>query len=296
MNEPAKNGQDMKIAVAGARGFIGSNLCPFLIEKGYRVIAIRREDLQMQDEALANVLEGVDVVINLSGSPILARWTRKNRQIMYDSRVLTTRRIIEALRKMRKQPDVFISVSAVGIYNQSDSHDEFSQHYASDELGNIVYDWEREIHLSTELGIRTIIFRLGIVLGKNGGAFPRILRPYRFGLGGPVGSGTQPFPFVYIDDVLEAFHFVILKSSMKGIYNLVAPQQVTSRELSHTIGEIMRRPSFFRVPSFLLYLMFGKGAIVLTKGQRVIPGRLVDEGYNFRFQTIRQCVEELLSS
>lgn len=284
----------MRVAVSGYNGFIGRNLCRQLELMRYTVEQIPRSSLQGPVSELAEALNGAKAVLNMAGSPVITRWSRKNKKEIYNSRILSIRNLVEALRLIPSKPDIFITVSAVGIYEYDEYHDETSKRMANDFLGNIVRDWEEAASKCAEMGIRTVIFRLGVVLGKDGGAFPRMVLPFRLGLGGPLGNGEQAFSFVHIEDVMNAFMFALENKNVYGIYNVVAPDYINGKDMAKAIGDCLKRPAFLRIPEWMLGIVYGKGATVLTKGRYVIPKRLLEEGFVFKYDTIEKTLKSLL--
>jgi uncharacterized protein (TIGR01777 family) len=286
--------RDMKIAMSGATGFIGGHLTNAFEGKGWRVVPLRRDDLEGNGTALLQEVEGADVVINLAGASIAARWTEEYKKIMYGSRIETTRKIVDALGKTEKKPDLFISTSAVGIYDTKGAYTEEDARYADDFLGKLALDWEQEALGAKDRGIRTVIFRFGVVLGPDGGALKEMLIPFRLGLGGVIGHGTQSFSWVHIEDLLRAFFAAIENKNFEGIYNLTAPNPTTNRGLTEALGHALHRPAVMRVPAFVFRLQLGEGAKVLLEGQRVFPKRLQESGFTFMFTEIEKAIEDLV--
>jgi uncharacterized protein (TIGR01777 family) len=285
----------MQIAITGISGFIGGNLKTFFEENcDFEVLPVPRMLLYGSAELLADYLEGSDVVINLAGASILSRWTRKRKQKLWDSRVIPTRNIVTAFALMIKVPSVFISTSATGILDGIEEHDEYSQNYASDFLGELAQKWELEAINAHKLGIRTLIFRLGVVLDSKGGALAKMLPAFRLGFGGPVGNGNQPFPFIHIQDLMHAYLFAINREEHEGIYHLVAPELITNREFSLVLADTLHRPAWFPVPVVLLKLLFGEGASVLVGGQIVLCTRLLKSNFQFQFPTINLLLKNLV--
>jgi len=277
----------LKIAICGATGFIGRSLSRQIVEEGGTVISITRKDLFEGVGFLTKHLHDVDAVVNLAGSPIMGRWTKRKKQNILSSRIQTTRLLVSAVKKMEIPPKIFISASAVGIYDQVEVHDEFSLNYAKDFLSDVCRFWEKETFKLNDTKIRPIIFRLGVVLSPHGGALKQMLLPFRFGMGAVVGSGKQYFPWVHIDDVVKAIMWSFHHPRSKGIYNLVAPQIVRNYTFSITLGSILERPVLFRIPEWVLKIVFGEGAQVLTKGQQVIPHRLLAARFEFSFPRLK---------
>ncbi len=285
---------DMNIAMSGATGFIGSHLTRAFEGKNSTVVPLKREDFEGDAASLSRKIEGADSVINLAGATIAARWTEEYKKVIYRSRVETTRKIVEAMGKSEKRPGLFISASAVGIYDTSGTYTEDDAHYARDFLGSLAADWEQAALEAADAGIRTVIFRFGVVLGRGGGALEKMLIPFRMGLGGVIGDGTQPFSWVHIDDLVAAFFVATEDRRFAGVYNLTSPNPTTNRELAKALGRALHRPAIMRVPAFVFRLQLGEGAKVLLEGQRVLPKRLLESGFCFRFTHIEEAIQDLV--
>ena len=281
-----------KIMMTGATGFIGSCLSMAFKEQGWEVISLSREDLLLESDGLVKKIRGADVAINLAGAPVIGRWTDKYKKLMYESRVKVTGNLVAAFAKMESRPQVFISSSAIGYYASQGVHTEDEFVRADSFLGDLVNDWEAEALQAEKLGIRTIVFRLGVVLGKDGGALKKMLLPFKFGLGGKIGDGLQPFSWIHIKDLIRAYLTVIDFNSYTGIYNLTAPEPTTNSGLTEALGKALSRPTFLPVPNAVLRLRFGEGAKVLIKGQTVIPTRLLVSGFEFLFPDIQKAITD----
>ena len=284
-----------RIAISGATGFVGSNLIKTFRERSWDVVPIGRDDFKLAPEALAEKMKGVDIVVNLAGAPVAARWTEAYKKIMYDSRINVTRAIVNACSRMDQKPDLLISTSAVGIYASLGVHTEKEHTIADDFLGKLAQDWESEAFKTRAQGIRTVIFRFGIVLGRDGGALQQMLMPFKLGIGGTLGDGSQDFSWIHIQDLIRAYVTVIENKAYEGIYNLTSPNQSTNRELTRALGLALGRPALLRIPKFVLQMQLGEGAQVLMSGQRVIPKRLIDSGFAFRFTDIEEAVRDCVS-
>lgn len=286
----------MKIALTGSSGFVGSQLKKILLEElKCEIVLVSRSDLYGSSQQLASILEGCFALINLAGFNVLgARWSPKVKQILWDSRVETTHNIVDALRLLKNPPEVFISTSATGLFNNKDVHDEYSLNYADNFLGRLCWHWENEARHAETLGVRTIIFRLGVVLGCQGGAFKKMLPLFKIGLGGYIGSGEQPFPFIHIKDLLNAYLHVLHNDKCCGIYHLVAPHIVSNKDFTQVLAGILNRPSFFSVPVWILKLLYGQGAQVLTHGQTILTNRLVESGFHFNYPNLKDTISDLL--
>lgn len=282
-----------KVAIAGASGFVGTSLQKMFKENGFDVISLRRADIA-DTKRLAEIIDGVDVVVNLSGANIIARWSESYKKELYDSRIYTTRNLINAISQIQNKPKLLISTSAVGIYSNSKKQTEDEYEFGTDFLAKVCKDWELEASRANEFGVRCAIFRFGIVLGKSGGAFAKMVTPFRFGLGGNIGNGKQYFSFIHIKDLCRAFKFVVENSSQEGVFNLTAPNVTTNAGLTKALASALNRPAFFDVPEFVLKLIFGEGAKVLTDGQNVYPKKLLDNGFVFEFDNIETTIKDLI--
>lgn len=284
----------MKIAISGAGGFIGTHLVSLFKEKGWEISALHTADFDLDETAFGAKLSGADVVIHLAGASISKRWSESYKKILFASRVNTTRKIVAAMEKMEQKPQLFICTSAVGIYAASGKHDEEHALYANDFLGQLVKEWENEAIKAKTLGIRTIIFRYGIVLGHGGGILNEMLLPFKLGLGGTIGDGKQNFSWVHINDLMRAYLFAIEHPDMKGVYNLMAPNPTTNYGLTKALGSVLRRPTLFAIPKFLLQLRFGsEAAEAISSGQYATSKRLPEAGFEFEFKTIEAALDNL---
>lgn len=279
------------IAISGISGFVGSNLKRFFEQKGYEVTPIKRDDIK-DEEKLISIVENSHIIINLSGANIIARWSEKYKKILRQSRIDTTNTLVNAINKAKKQPKLFISTSAVGIYEIKKCYDEENCEFADDFLATLCKEWEES---AQKVHVRVCIFRFGIVLG-DGGALKKMLPPFRFGLGGNIGSGKQYVSFIHIEDLLRAYEFVIENENLKGTFNLTSPHPTTNEEFTKSLGEVLRKPTLFPIPEFVLKLIFGEGAKVLTSGQCVFPKKLIDSGFNFEFGHILDVLKDLVKS
>ena len=283
----------MKIAIAGASGFVGTSLTKAFTSKGYDVIKLTRDEIK-DTSVLSRLLENSDVVINLSGANIINRWSEEYKNLLYSSRIGTTKHLIKAMEKTINKPKLFISTSAVGIYNNQQVHDEENFEYGDDFLAELCKTWEEEANKANESGIRTIIFRFGIVLGKDGGALKKMLLPFKLGLGGTIGNGEQAFSFIHIDDLVNAYLYAIDNSNLEGTYNMTAPTPTTNKGLTKALGKTLKRPTILPIPEFVLQLIFSEGAKVLTDGQSAVPARLQKDGFIFEYENIEDTVNNLL--
>lgn len=285
----------MKIAISGANGYIGGNLVQMLKQAGHELIVLNRQELY-SSERLKEKLSGTDAVVHLAGAPILCRWTPENKEKILRSRTVSTQHIVEALHALSEnnRPHTFISASAIGIYTVNQEHTESSTSFSKDFVGKVVRQWENS---SAELpaSVRRVIFRIGLVLGKESKTMKQMLPLFRLGLGGRLGSGKQPFPFVHIQDVVQAVILAAGNTDIHGIYNLVAPQNCTNQQLTHELAKALHRPAVFAVPEFALKLMYGEAASLLLQSPVVYPERLLNSGFKFSFPDLQSCLAEITS-
>lgn len=286
----------MIIAISGSSGFIGSYLKKKFDAFATEVIALRRED---SEETWKTTIRKADVIINLAGSPVFTRWTTKNRLIILESRVLTTRRIVSILNDLPEEiePKLFISASATGIYpdDKFTQYNEFSTEKGSGFLAEVVSKWEAEADNLINPSVRLVIARLGVVLGKNGGSLSKMIPIFRLGLGGVIGSGKQMTCFIHIDDIFNAFLFFIKNKNTSGLYNLVSPHPITSREFSKKLASVLRRPLLFRIPGFVLKILYGKASCIMLNGANIYPHKLLDEGFKFTYPELTTALQEVIS-
>lgn len=281
------------IALNGSSGFIGSQICNYFGRK-YNIIRINRNDYLVDPVMLANKLEGADVILNIAGAGISLFSSKKKRQVIYNSRVETTLNLCKAMACMKRKPELFISMSAVGIYDGVHVHDEKSQDFGNDFLARLCIDWENAA-IGCRSAFNTAIVRSGIVLSKNDGMLKQMLLPFKFGLGAILGSGNQPVPFIHIHDFLRAIEFVIDRR-LTGIINFVAPKYCTNKEFSLNIARELRRPLLLRAPARLIKMLMGEQSSMVLEGQKVFPQRLMKEGFSFEFPDIQHTIKDLINT
>ncbi len=287
----------MRALIAGGTGFIGRHLTRFLRDRNFDVVVVSRNPSKGIDyQSVHRYIDGDTVIINLAGENIASgRWTRWKKERILRSRVETGRLLVEEIRKSPVKPSLFMQASAVGYYGISDE-DEFTEDSppGDDFLSRVVVEWENSTAGVEEMGIRRVLLRLGVVLGRDGGAYPRLSLPFRIGLGGPVGSGMQWMSWIHIRDVLRAVEFLIFHESASGPFNITSPEPVRNMDFSRALCDILKKPCLFRVPSFVLRLLSGEMAeYLILSGQKVIPRRLMDMGFSFLFPHIKTALEEL---
>ncbi len=282
----------LTIAITGATGLIGSALTAFLTTGGHTVRAVKRSGEHRFD---LSALEGADAVIHLAGAGVAdERWTPERKTELAESRIVLTARLVEAIRGLKVPPKVLLSGSAIGIYG--DRHDELLDEASpvggrsergAGFLAGLCQDWEAAAHEVTLVGTRLVLLRTGIVLSARGGALAKLLGPFKAGLGGPTGTGTQWMSWVGLEDVLGALNHALFTDSVRGPVNLVAPNPVTSHDFAKTLGRVLSRPAIAPIPAFALRAMFGEMAEgTILAGQRVKPRALHDAGFSFLHETL----------
>jgi uncharacterized protein (TIGR01777 family) len=300
----------MKVLITGATGLIGRALCGSLSEEGHTVVALSRSpettrgleaaELHKWDPGStkfpARALVGIDAVIHLAGEPIVARrWTEEQKKLIRDSRVLTTRALVDVFRSLDRRPAVFVCGSAVGFYgDRGDEPLEETAPAGSGFLSEVCQEWESEAARASELGVRVVEVRTGVVLSADGGALPRMLKPFKLGLGGRLGSGKQWFPWIHITDIIGIIRHAIVTFSLEGPVNGVAPEAATNAEFTRQLARVLHRPAFMPVPEFALRVLMGEMADALFASQRVVPKAALESKYEFRYPLLRPALESLL--
>lgn len=276
----------MKVAVAGSSGLIGTELAKALRARGDEVVALPRFGSGPW------AVEGADAVVNLAGANLSAkRWSPEFKQQIQDSRVATTRALVEAIRGAARKPRVLVNGSAVGFYGgRGDQILDESASPGADFLSGVVQAWEAE---ARKAEVRSVQVRTGIVLSATGGALAPMLPPFKAFVGGPIGTGKQWFPWIHIADEVGAILWCIDGEALSGPVNLVAPGIVTMKEFARALGRALHRPSLFPMPGGALKLLLGEFAEVVLEGQRATPKRLFDAGFRFRFTDVDAALKDL---
>jgi uncharacterized protein (TIGR01777 family) len=295
----------MKVLITGASGLIGTALQKSFDEKGYDMLLAGRGKPKNANEIEWNAesgfaepekLEGIDAIIHLAGEPISSRWTEEKKKKIRDSRVLGTRNIIETLSGLQTKPRVLISASGVGCYGDRGDDVMTEMSGPGDTfLAKVCRDWEAEARRAEDLGIRTVLLRTGIVLSKHGGALAEMLTPFKFGVGGVVGSGKQWMSWISFDDIIAIYNRALEDETMRGAINAVAPNPVTNEEFTKVLGSVLYRPTILPLPEFAVNLIFGEmGNSLLLDSTRVVPKRLEEAGFKFRFTDLTTAIKHEL--
>lgn len=298
----------MHVLISGSSGFLGSALIPRLAREGHRVTRLvrprTRRDARDASEAGARewapesgaldprVFEDVDAVIHLGGASIGSLWTRKRKEALRTSRIRTTRLLAERIAAAAKRPSVFVHASAVGYYG--DRGDEVlteSSAPGTGFLANLCRDWEAASMPAQDAGTRVVRLRTGLVLSPLGGVLPVMMRPFRFGLGGPLGSGRQWISWIGLEDEVGVYLRALADPGLRGAVNAVAPEPVTNAAFTKALARALRRPAFLRVPAFAIgWLPGGMGKETLLTSERVVPRSLIEAGFTFETPTLEQAL------
>jgi uncharacterized protein len=302
----------MQILIVGGTGTIGRRLVEALLRHGDVVTVVSRQahrpaDLpakinfaQWDGQTAAGwgrLVEGVDAVVNLAGAGIAdAKWSEARKKEIQESRVKAGQAVVEAISAAAAKPNVLIQASAVGYYGPHNNSTILTEESGpgDDFLAQVCRAWEASTEPVEALGVRRVVIRSGVVLDMMGGALPKMVMPFRFMAGGPVGSGQQWLPWIHYDDEVEAIRFLIQTSAAAGPVNLTAPTPLRSRDFVKAIGKAMHRPAFAPAPSFVLKGVFGEMSTVLLDGQQAVPKRLQEWGYPFKFVEAEAALRDLL--
>lgn len=299
----------MKVFMTGGTGFVGTFLARRLVSEGHAVTiltqALRGGELKLEGIAYLTGdptregkwqedLRGHDVIINLAGASIFSRWTEEQKKILRSSRIETTRNLVAALPEEAKGI-TFFSTSAVGYYGfHEDEVLSESSPPGRDFLARLAFDWEEEALRAQDKGARVIITRFGIVLGKDGGALGQMIPLFKYLLGGPLGSGRQWFSWVHMEDLAEAFLFLLSHNEISGPVNICSPNPLRNKDLGAALGKVLHRPSFMPAPGFMIRLILGEFGDVLLQGQRVLPQCLINGGFKFRYPDIEAALRDII--
>jgi uncharacterized protein len=300
----------MKIAIAGGSGFIGRVLQEKLIKEGHEIFVLTRDPGKIktanrikavgwlkENSSPEEELQGIGAIVNLAGESINGRWTKEKKQGIVSSRIKVTREIIRIMDKMEHKPEVLINASAVGYYGMSEtaSFTEETTRHAEDFLAKVAREWEAEAARAEKMGVRTVYTRFGVVLG-NQGALPLMVLPYRWGVGGTIGSGRQWLSWIHVKDVAGIIHHAIQNKRLQGPLNATAPHPVRMKEFGKTIASVLHRPHWLPVPGFALKMGLGEMSDMLLGGQKVIPKKAVETGYSFEFPELKPALRSILRS
>jgi uncharacterized protein len=295
----------MDIAIAGGSGFIGQHLISNWLHEKHRVILISRKQQPTHDSLLSSVtwdelksnseiLEGMDTIVNLAGESINQRWTPQAKRSILQSRLETVKMISEVVSNLNNKPSVVVNASGMSIYGLSETQtfDEASAHTYDHFLSDVVKEWEtaaEQIECT-----RMVLLRIGIVLGQDGGAFPKMYFPYKMFVGGKIGSGRQWLSWIHVDDMVRLVNFCIKNNEIAGPVNCTTPNPVINDEFGRMIGRVSHRPHWMPVPSMMMKLIFGELSVLLLEGQKVLPQKALDHQFEFLYPTLEPALRSLI--
>ncbi|WP_028581523.1 TIGR01777 family oxidoreductase [Desulfogranum japonicum] len=298
----------MKIFITGGTGFVGSAITTSLLELGHDVTVIGSSSRcrlpahnHLQYISANTTRPGQwqervadhEAFINLAGRSVFNLWTEKYKQTIYDSRILTTRNLVEA---MPSGNTILLSASAAGYYGHGgDSEKRETAESGDDFLARVCVDWEQEAYKAEAKGSRVATTRFGVVLGRNGGAISTMKLPFKLGLGGPIGSGKQWFPWVHIEDVVKAAQHILLGDSIHGPFNFTAPKTVRQKEFAKTMAAVLNRPALLPTPAFVMKTVLGEFGRSLLQGQKTVPEALETNGFIFSYPELKPALQEILN-
>lgn len=298
----------MKVLISGSTGLVGSALAHALTNEGHETARLVRQSIASSSTEIAwnpadgtidgKAIEGCDAVVHLAGANIASgRWTRRRKAIIRDSRVLGTRLLCETLAKLHRPPAVLVCASAIGYYGaRGDEALDEDRGAGSGFLAELCRDWESATEPARAAAIRVVNLRMGMILTGAGGALAAMMLPFKLGLGGVVGSGRQYWSWVAIDDVVGAIQRALTTTELSGPVNCVAPTAVTNRDFTKTLGKFLRRPTLLPMPAFAARILFGGMADgLLLASARVVPKRLLESGYEFRYPDLDETLKHVLT-
>lgn len=303
----------MRVLITGGTGMIGRALATNLLQDNGKneVIVLSRNPEHIRNpqpgvrylswdgrtaQGWGDYVENLDAIVNLAGESIAAgRWTVARRERIRNSRINAGRAVTEALLNARVKPRVLLQASAVGIYGpHGDETIDENAPSGTDFLSHVAVDWEASTATVDTLSVRRVVVRLGVVLSADSGALPRMVLPFRFFAGGPLGHGRQRFPWIHLTDVASALRFLLEHEEAQGVFHLTAPAPPTNAEFARALGRVLKRPSWLPVPAFALRLLFGEMATVLLDGQNAVPQRLQALGFDFHYGAMEAALRNLL--
>lgn len=296
----------MHLLITGGTGLIGRHLIPRLLQLGHQVNVVTRDVAAAREKLDARVmlwsginqqsdLNAIDGVINLAGEPIAdKRWTEQQKQRLCESRWQITEQIVSLIHASSNPPRLLISGSATGFYGDTGDvvvteddpgHEEFTH--------TLCARWEQLALKAQSERTRVCLLRTGVVLAREGGALSKMKLPFKLGVGGPIGSGKQYLPWIHVDDLVNAILWLIDNDQLQGPFNMVAPYAVRNEQFAATLGHVMHRPAFMRTPASAIKLMMGESAVLVLGGQHVLPKRLEESGFGFRWYDLQEALQDV---
>ncbi len=300
----------MRIVIIGGLGLIGSAFSQLAYKKGHEVIVLSRRihdnhrdgpiQLKQWDGKnalkLKEIIEGSNVLVNLAGENIgKSVWTVEQKRVLIGSRLESAKAIVEACFSCKKPPQTLIQASAIGFYGTS-AVKEFNESspVGEDYLANLVYHWEQATQKIEEISIRRVVIRTGVVLDKNQGVLPKLMLPFKFFIGGKLGSGEQVYSWIHIEDEVNAILFLLENETCQGVFNLTAPYPRNNLDFCKILSKEMKRPNWLPVPGFALKLLLGEMSVLVLQGQKVLPKKLLELGFKFKYPELEKALFEIL--
>lgn len=301
----------MRIAITGGTGLIGGKLARSLINKGHDVTILTRNIANKQnkdkltfvewlnpDHLPVKELEGTDVFVNLAGETIMGRWTKLKKERILSSRLEATTELITIMKQLDQKPEALINGSAIGFYGHSETEtfNEADQPIKRNFLSKVTQKWEKAALTASEMNVRTVLARIGIVLDLEGGAFPKMLLPYKLFVGGTVGTGKQWMSWIHMDDLIAMFVFAIENKDISGPLNITAPHPVRMQQLNRTIANVIGRPHWIPAPSFAIKVALGEMSSLVLEGAYVYPKKAVQHQFEFSYEEPEAALKNLLQT
>lgn len=296
----------MRILITGGTGFIGKALGPLLASQGHQLILWTRQLKPNLPEGVTDYVnqlselapDSIEAVINLAGAGIAdKRWSEERKQLLISSRVKTTEQLVDWIEAQETRPEVLVSASAVGYYGEQGNQEVTEQTQA---VAGFTHDlcaqWEAAALAAEKLGVRVCLVRTGVVLGKGGGSLAKMLPAFRLGAGGRLGSGQHWFPWIHLEDMAKVYAWLIKNEQAKGVFNASAPNPVTNTEFTKALGKALNRPTIFPMPEAVLKVLFGEMAELLLVSAKMLPQRLIEEGFEFSYSEIDQALAAIINA
>jgi len=295
------------ITIAGGTGFIGKKLAKSFKDNSEKIGIISRDSRKASLEVpfaddfstweisdLKRILNSTDTLINLSGASLATkRWTDEYKKLIINSRIEPAKKLAEIIQTLENPPKLVITASGIGIYGNTENITDETGPAGNDFLSYVCVQWEKASFINNP-DIRQVNARMGVILDKKEGAFPKLILPFKFFTGSILGTGKQHLPWIHIDDLISAYHFVIKNENLSGPINFVSENPVTMTEFAKAISRVTKKPVLFKIPEFFLNIALGEQAIIITKGQNAIPGKLIESGFKFTYSEAEEAIRSLV--
>ncbi|MGG3562838.1 TIGR01777 family oxidoreductase [Neobacillus rhizosphaerae] len=301
----------MKFAIAGGTGFVGKALVNELSKYDNEIVILTRRARNSNEKVNVRYtqwltdnafpvkdLQNTDIFINLAGESINSgRWTEERKNKIMSSRIEAVDAVLDIINQLERKPRALINASAIGIYGTSETKvfTENNEKLGTDFLAETVVKWEQEASKASSLGVRTVFCRFGIILEKAAGALPKMLLPYKLFIGGNIGSGKQWMSWIHLEDVVKGITFVIENEQIYGPVNFTAPQPLPMSDFGKTLAQVLHRPHWLPIPSFALRLLLGEMSTLVVEGQKVLPKKLLEHGYQFQYPELKMALKNIFS-